>query len=192
MQTVSNQRTRILDATLALMASEGTSGTSMRAVAAASGLNVATLYHYFPSKRDLCQAAIAYRLSDNALGFPFPEGFPGRVEDRLGALLDHFFVSMSDEADLWRALMAEAIHGDDDVLQPLLDVSALFEAALGTWIRTLLPDAPALHDPAVVRALRHALYGVMVEHLPQPEGRREALAARAKELGSVFARLETR
>jgi len=33
---------------------------------------------------------------------------------------------------------------------------------------------------------------VMVEHLPQPEGRREALAARAKELGSVFARLETR
>ena len=123
MQTVSNQRTRILDATLALMASEGTSGTSMRAVAAASGLNVATLYHYFPSKRDLCQAAIAYRLSDNALGFPFPEGLPGRVEDRLGALLDHFFVSMSDEADLWRALMAEAIHGDDDVLQPLLDVS---------------------------------------------------------------------
>ncbi len=192
MRTVSNQRTRILDATLALMASEGTSGTSMRAVAAASGLNVATLYHYFPSKRDLCQAAIAYRLSDNALGFPFPEGLPGRVEDRLGALLDHFFVSMSDEADLWRALMAEAIHGDDDVLQPLLDVSALFEAALGTWIRTLLPDAPALHDPAVVRALRHALYGVMVEHLPQPEGRREALAARAKELGSVFARLETR
>ena len=192
MRVVSNQRTRILDATLALMAREGTSGTSMRAVAAASGLNVATLYHYFPSKRDLCQAAIAYRLSDSALGFPFPEGLPGRIEDRLGALLDHFFVSMSDEADLWRALMAEAIHGDDDVLQPLLDVSALFEAALGTWIRTLLPDAPALHDPAVVRALRHALYGVMVEHLPQPEGRREALAARAKELGSVFARLETR
>ena len=98
-------------------------------------MNVATLYHYFPSKRDLCQAAIAYRLSDGALAFPFPEGLPGRIEDRLGALLDHFFVSMSDEADLWRALLAEAIHGDDDVLQPLLDTSALFEAALGTWIR---------------------------------------------------------
>jgi AcrR family transcriptional regulator len=188
---LSNQRIRILDATLALMAREGTSGTSMRAVAAGSGLNVASLYHYFPSKRDLCQAAIAYRLSDRALGFPFPEGLPGRIEDRLGALLDHFFVSMSDEADLWRTLMAEAIHGDDDVLQPLLDISALFEAALGNWIQTLLPDAPALHDPAVVRALRHALYGVMVEHLPQPDGRRAALAARAKELALVFARLET-
>jgi AcrR family transcriptional regulator len=188
---VGDQRSRILDATLALMAREGTSGTSMRAVAAASGLNVATLYHYFPSKHDLCQAAIGYRLSDRALAFPFPEGLPGRIEDRLGALLDHFFVSMSDEADLWRALMAEAIHGDDDVLQPLLDTSALFEVALTTWIRDLLPDAPALHDPAVVRAIRHALYGVMVEHLPQPDGRRAALAARARELASVFARLET-
>ena len=137
---MSDQRTRILDATLALMAREGTSGTSMRAVAAASGLNVATLYHYFPSKRDLCQAAIALPPRPTTRSaFPFPEGLPGRVEDRLGALLDHFFVSMSDEADLWRALLAEAIHGDDDVLQPLLDTSALFEAALGTWIRTLLP-----------------------------------------------------
>jgi AcrR family transcriptional regulator len=188
---VGDQRTRILDATLALMAREGASGTSMRAVAAASHLNVATLYHYFPSKRDLCQAAIAYRLSGPTLAFPFPEGLPGRVEDRLGALLDHFFVSMTDEADLWRTLMAEAIHGDDDVLQPLLDTSALFEDALTTWIRDLLPDAPALHDSTVVRAIRHALYGVMVEHLPQPEGRRAALAARARELASVFSRLET-
>ena len=54
-------------------------------------------------------------------------------------------------------LLAEAIHGDDDVLQPLLDTSVLFEAALAEWIRTLLPDAPALHDPEVVRAIRHAL-----------------------------------
>jgi hypothetical protein len=98
---------------------------------------------------------------------------------------------MSDEADLWRTLMAEAIHGDDDVLQPLLDTSALFEDALTAWLRDLLPDAPALHEAAVVRAIRHALYGVMVEHLPQPEGRRAALAARARELASVFARLDT-
>jgi hypothetical protein len=30
---------------------------------------------------------------------------------------------------------------------------------------------------------------VMVEHLPQPEGRRAALARRAEEVASVFARL---
>ncbi len=55
------QRDRILDATLALMARGGAHGTSMRAVASACGLNVATLYHYFPSKRDLLRAAIEHR-----------------------------------------------------------------------------------------------------------------------------------
>src|SRR5262245_41703835 len=104
------------------MAAEGARGTSMRAVAAATGLNVATLYHYFPSKRDLCQAAIAHRLeAESAFAQPFPEGLAGSVEDRLGALLDDFFVNMAKEADLWRVLIAEAVHGDDDVLQPLLD-----------------------------------------------------------------------
>jgi AcrR family transcriptional regulator len=56
-----SQRDRILEASLALMARGGAHGTSMRAVASACGLNVATLYHYFPSKRDLLRAAIAHR-----------------------------------------------------------------------------------------------------------------------------------
>ena len=66
----------------------------------------------------------------------------------------------------------------------------LFEAALAGWIRALLPDAPALHDPEVVRAIRHALYGVMVEHLPQPEDRRAALRERARALAFVFSRVQ--
>ena len=119
-----------------------------------------------------------------------PKGSPGTVEDRLGALLDDFFVEHDrDEADLWRALLAEAIHGDDDVLQPLLDTErAVRSRARRLDPRRSCPDAPALHDADVVRAIRHALYGVMVEHLPQPEGRRAALAARARELAHVFAR----
>ena len=117
-----DQRTRILDATLTLMGREGSRGTSMRAVAAATGLNVASLYHYFPSKRDLCHEAIAHRLAvQGAFHQPFPEGLAGTVENRLGALLDDFFANMTAEADLWQVLLAEAIHGDDDVLQPLLD-----------------------------------------------------------------------
>ena len=72
------QRDRILDATLALMARGGAHGTSMRAVAAACGLNVATLYHYFPSKRDLLQAAIAHRRATDLSPSPFPEGLAGQ------------------------------------------------------------------------------------------------------------------
>lgn len=185
-----DRRTEILDAALGLMAREGASGMSMRALAGACGVNVATLYHYFPSKRDLLRAAVAHRQGDDLFAPPFPEGLAGSVADRLFALLDHVFAAMCSDDDFWRALLAEAIHGDAEVLEPLLDISGGFEVALGRWIRELLPDAPALHDPAVVRALRHALYGVLMEHLPQADNRRAVLAERAREIASVFARLE--
>lgn len=182
-------RDRILDATLTLMARGGAHGTSMRAVAAASGLNVATLYHYFPSKHDLLQAAIAHRRAADFPLSPFPEGLPGSVEDRLAALLDHLFVGMTTDEELWRALIAEAMHGDDDVLEPLLETANAFEDALAGWLAALCPDAPGLGDPAVVRAMRNAVIGVLVEHLPQSDGRRESLEGRARELAHVFARL---
>jgi AcrR family transcriptional regulator len=184
-----DQRDRILDATLSLMARVGAHGTSMRAVASACGLNVATLYHYFPSKRDLLQAAIAQRRDVDLSLSPFPEGLAGTVEDRLAALLDHLFVGMTADEDLWRALIADAIHGDDDVLQPLLETANAFEHALAAWLRELCPDAPGLHDAALVGAIRNAVIGVLVEHLPQSEGRRAALELRARELAHVFARV---
>ena len=56
-------------------------------------------------------------------------------------------------------------------------------------MQTLGPDAPGLRDPAVVRAIRNAVIGVLVEHLPQSEGRRAALETRARELAHVFARV---
>jgi AcrR family transcriptional regulator len=186
---VSDQRERILEVTLGLMARSGGRGTSMRAVATATGLNVATLYHYFPSKRELLQAAIAHRRAVDIPPHPFPEGLAGSVEDRLAALLDHLFVGMTDDEDLWRTLLAEAIHGDDDVLDPLLETASVFETVLGQWIRDLCPEAPALHDPAVVRTIFNVVIGVLVEHLPQPENRRSVLAGRARELAGVFARL---
>jgi AcrR family transcriptional regulator len=183
-----DQRARILEVTLGLMADHGASGTSMRAVASACGCNVATLYHYFPSKHDLLQAAIAHRRTGDLVA-PFPEGIAGSVEERLAALLDHLFVGMTAAEDLWRALLAEAIHGDDDVLGPLLDTAVAFEGALAAWLRDLCPDAPALHDATVVRAIRNAVIGVLVEHLPQPDNRRAALEERARGLARVFARV---
>ena len=51
-------RSRILQIALTLMAQRGVDGTSMRDLASAAGLNVASLYHYFPSKRDLLEAVL--------------------------------------------------------------------------------------------------------------------------------------
>ena len=52
-----NQRERILDAALLLMSDRGAGSTSMRQLAKACDLNVASIYHYFPSKADLLQDA---------------------------------------------------------------------------------------------------------------------------------------
>ncbi len=54
----SSTRRRILDIALALMSQRGVDGTSMRDLASAAGLNVASLYHYFPSKRELLEAVL--------------------------------------------------------------------------------------------------------------------------------------
>ena len=51
-------RSRILQIALTLMSQRGVDGTSMRDLAGAAGLNVASLYHYFPSKRDLLEAVL--------------------------------------------------------------------------------------------------------------------------------------
>ena len=55
------QRQHILRTALTLMAQQGVDGTSMRTLATATGLNVASLYHYFPSKRDLLVAVLEER-----------------------------------------------------------------------------------------------------------------------------------
>ena len=60
-------RTRILDAALALMSGQGSAGVSMRQLAAACNLNVATIYHYFPSKADLLRSVMEERRYDERL-----------------------------------------------------------------------------------------------------------------------------
>src|SRR6185437_9783857 len=51
-------RRRILQIALSLMSQRGVDGTSMRDLASACDLNVASLYHYFPSKSELLEAVL--------------------------------------------------------------------------------------------------------------------------------------
>src|ERR1700758_5226595 len=51
-------RRRILEIALSLMSQRGVDGTSMRDLASACDLTVASLYHYCPSKRELLEAVL--------------------------------------------------------------------------------------------------------------------------------------
>ena len=54
-------RERILDTAFELTTAENSTGISMRRLADACGVNVATIYHHFPSKADLLRSVMAER-----------------------------------------------------------------------------------------------------------------------------------
>ena len=76
------QRQHILRTALSLMSQQGVDGTSMRSLAAATGLNVASLYHYFPSKRDLLVAVLEERGFLDDLAATLPAGPRPRTRPR--------------------------------------------------------------------------------------------------------------
>ena len=61
------KRAQILAAATELMAAHGVEGMTMRQLASACGLNIATLYHYFGSKSDLLGAIVGERHYDAGL-----------------------------------------------------------------------------------------------------------------------------
>ena len=80
---------RILDAALVLMAARGAAGTSMRQVATACNRNVATIYHYFPSKAFLLRSILEERRTANGCASTGPGSTsPTRRANRLVALID--------------------------------------------------------------------------------------------------------
>src|SRR5580698_1101549 len=82
-------RQRILQIALTLMSQRGVDATSMRDLASAAGLNVASLYHYFPSKRDLLEAVLGERgyLPVRATGTGRQENAEPTDETKLGDML---------------------------------------------------------------------------------------------------------
>ena len=107
-------RRRILQIALSLMSQRGVDGTSIRDLASAAGLNVASLYHYFPSKRDLLESVLAEQ------GFMPDRASEPEVEielvggSTLAQLVADIVISMFKVEDFVRLMVGEAIRGDSD------------------------------------------------------------------------------
>ena len=143
MRTATDPRTRILDAALRLMSEQGSSGASMRQLAAASGLNVATLYHYFPSKADLLGSLLEQRQYGERLfaeAPPVPTHAPPR--DRIVALIRWLWEGALEEESVWRLLIGEAVHGEERATTSAHDLVESIDGALTTWLRDLVPELP--------------------------------------------------
>ena len=158
-----DSRARILDAALALMSERGVSGTSMRRLADQSGLNVATLYHYFPSKADVLRSVIEERGLFDRMQEPPPLRHAGGPAHRLRSLMAWLWEESANEEVVWRLLVGEGLRGDPTARATAATLVAGLDGAVASWVADLVPELP---DPdAAARSVRVLLFALIVEHL---------------------------
>lgn len=179
------QRARILDAALALMSEQGSAGSSMRQLAAACDLNVATLYHYFPSKADLLRSVIDERRYDERLAAdspPLDAAAPPR--ERLATLLGWIWVHALEEEAVWRLLIGESLRGDETAAASAATVVAALADGLEQWLVDGFPELST--DPrAAARIMRGQVFALVVEHLAVGPVSTDDARQRAEDLAAL-------
>jgi AcrR family transcriptional regulator len=105
-------RADILEAARSLFAAHGFGGTTIRAVAAAAGVDAALVHHYFGTKDDLFIAALDIPVDPRVVVAPVVAGGPDGAAERLLSA----FLSVWDDAEVRPALLA--------VVRAVMDPSA--------------------------------------------------------------------
>jgi AcrR family transcriptional regulator len=188
----SDTRRRILTIALTLMSHRGVDGTSMRDLASAAGLNVASLYHYFPSKRDLLEAVLVEQgiLPLQASREQTNGERPGEVD--LAQFLADMLVSMFEVGDFVRLMVGESIRGDSTARTVGFDLFSTFQESIETWVKQHRPDlAERSGAPEVSRLLSAMVLGIFVQHAAgvigeDEDGKPALLLQRAREAASIL------
>lgn len=170
------------------MAQQGVDGTSMRNLAAATGLNVASLYHYFPSKRDLLVAVLEEQGFVD--GVAATSALPMDPTSPLGDLLYDVLCSMLEVEDFVRLMMGEVMRGDDTAFAVGGDLFAATRASLERWLEEHRPSVcPADGHAAMARMLVSLLVGIFFEHvagvLESADDAKAAFRVRADEAAAL-------
>ncbi len=162
----STQRQHILSTALSLMSQQGVDGTSMRNLAAAAGLNVASLYHYFPSKKDLLVAVLEERgFIDGVAAAALPAISRGPASG-LADLLYDVLCSMLEVEDFVRLMMGEVMRGDDTAFAVGGDLFAATRESLERWLDEHQPPlCPPEDKAAMARLMVSLLVGIFFEHV---------------------------
>lgn len=162
----STTRRRILDIARSLMAQRGVDGTSMRDLAAAAGLNVASLYHYFPSKRDLLEAVLVEQgLLPVQAPRPEGNGAGGATTGNLAELLADILVSIFEVEDFARLVVGESMRDESTARALGRDLLTDFECSITKWVAANQPRLAARSGAEPVARLLSALVvGTFVQY----------------------------
>jgi AcrR family transcriptional regulator len=155
-------RARILEIALSLMSQRGVDGTSMRDLASAAGLNVASLYHYFPSKRDLLEAVLVEQGYLPITAPPGEDGAPA-PDLTLAEMLADYMGSMFDVEDFVRLMVGEAMRGEKTARSVGIDLFSSFQSSIEEWVTENRPDLVERNGAgAVARMLSAMIVGVFI------------------------------
>ena len=184
---VADQRGHILATALDLMSARGAPDTSMRHLADACGCNVATLYHYFPSKDALVHAVIEDRRYLDRLAADVPPADPALPpRERLAAILRWLWRATLDEEALVRLILGESLRAEPAALDTVALLFAAMDAAFEGWLAELVPELGG-DTAGRARVLRGQVIAWLLEGILVPPADREAsFDRRADELAALF------
>lgn len=142
-----------------LFAKHGFHGVSIRQVASAVGVSIATIYHHFPDKHSLYLSTIEthfrrkVQLLDNALQHQHP------AEDQLKQFIRQLATVMAEDENFRRLLQRELLDADDSRLEILArgSFSSLFEKLL-----KLAERASSKNDPHMTVV---SIFALVLYHL---------------------------
>lgn len=148
------------------MSEHGAAGTSMRQLAAACGVQVAAIYHYFESKDALLAAVVAERQYGTRLADPLPVDPDAPLEERVRQLVRAIWDGAVAEQSIWRLVLGEGMRGESTVVPVGRDLLTLLEPAARAWVAEFLPE---VREPdAVGSLLVGQLLAGFVRHVFEP------------------------
>ena len=157
--TASEALQAIFQQAIPLFAQSGFSGVSMRQIATAVGISIATLYHHFPDKQTLYLRCIKESFANKADSLSEVLSQQGTKEEQLQRFIQRFTHLMSEDDNFRRLLQRELLDGDETRLQVLAkDVFQTQFEAVADLAKKLAPQCDA-HMMAI------SMLGLILFHL---------------------------
>jgi AcrR family transcriptional regulator len=163
-----NQREHILDVALQLMSERGSSAMSMRQLAQACGVQVAAIYHYFPSKDELLRSVVEERRYSSRL-IESPIELPADADpaDRLRTVYALFWQGALEEEPVLRLLLGEGLRSQPVALPTGAALLEVFHSGVEDCLRRCLPE---LADREVVAKVVVAqVFSGFIRHIFEPD-----------------------
>ncbi len=179
-----NQREHILDVALALMSDQGSSAMSMRQLAQACGVQVAAIYHYFPSKDELLRSVVEERrYSARLVEMPIDMELSDPVEARLRAVFEVFWQGALEEEPVLRLLLGEGLRNQPVALPTGAALLEVFHSGVTSFLESFVPE---LTDRDVIAQIMVAqVFSGFIRHIFQPDVAVEQIAAAQADLMAV-------